>query len=319
MKKFPKIGQLKAAAKWAREFLPEGERKVTYEGTVKLHGTNAGVHIDHDGAITCQSRNRVITPEDDNAGFAAWIHGSADILAWLSMQRLVDTTFYGEWCGGNIMQGTALNKLEKHWVLFAERISGIGALGDLWYGPPATSEAPDGVYSILQVQQHHKDVDFDLPRGADVTVKDIEDLTLAIDAECPWGKFRGVEGIGEGLVWRPIGEHQGITDLMFKSKGGSHRDNPNRRPKVLLDPERLANLTAFIDFAVTPERLQQGFEYLEEMGMARDRSSTGAYVQWVANDVKTECALELVANGMVWKDVGKRVGALAAQHFLGSV
>jgi len=38
----------------------------------KIDGTNASVWYE-DGKILCASRRRVITPEDDNGGFAAWV------------------------------------------------------------------------------------------------------------------------------------------------------------------------------------------------------------------------------------------------------
>lgn len=42
---------------------------VQFTGTVKLHGTNAAIRICN-GEITYQSRENVITPQKDNAGFA---------------------------------------------------------------------------------------------------------------------------------------------------------------------------------------------------------------------------------------------------------
>ena len=66
--KFPKIGRLSDIAYNFRG------QKVTFYGTVKLHGTNASVVVDHEGNFYCQSRNRVITPENDNYGFAEWLH-----------------------------------------------------------------------------------------------------------------------------------------------------------------------------------------------------------------------------------------------------
>ena len=48
---------------------------LTYEGTVKLHGTNAAICKDfHTGEIWFQSRENVITLEKDNAGFVRHFH-----------------------------------------------------------------------------------------------------------------------------------------------------------------------------------------------------------------------------------------------------
>jgi hypothetical protein len=43
---------------------------LTFKGTVKLHGTNASVCFNSESGIWYQSRNNIITPEKDNAGFA---------------------------------------------------------------------------------------------------------------------------------------------------------------------------------------------------------------------------------------------------------
>ena len=43
---------------------------LTFKGTVKLHGTNCGVSYNAESGLWAQSRNGIITPENDNAGFA---------------------------------------------------------------------------------------------------------------------------------------------------------------------------------------------------------------------------------------------------------
>ena len=44
-----------------------------WTGTVKQHGTNAGVTINKDGEIWAQSRSNIITIQSDNAGFAFFV------------------------------------------------------------------------------------------------------------------------------------------------------------------------------------------------------------------------------------------------------
>ena len=42
--------------------------QLAYQGTVKIHGTNSGlIFVDNTGAFQCQSRERIITPQSDNA------------------------------------------------------------------------------------------------------------------------------------------------------------------------------------------------------------------------------------------------------------
>lgn len=68
--------------------------------TEKIDGTNAAIHITPD-AVVAQSRTRIITPLDDNFGFAYWVEKHADVLREL----LGEGTHFGEWWGGKIQRG----------------------------------------------------------------------------------------------------------------------------------------------------------------------------------------------------------------------
>lgn len=47
--------------------------------TEKIDGTNAAIHVDGEsGRVAAQSRRRLITPDDDNYGFAGWVRRNAD-------------------------------------------------------------------------------------------------------------------------------------------------------------------------------------------------------------------------------------------------
>ena len=88
--------------------------------TEKIDGTNAAIGITEDGAVYAQSRSRVITPEDDNFGFARWVHDNS--------QRLVEALgpglHFGEWWGPGVQRGYGL--AEKRFSLF-----NTGRWGDL--------------------------------------------------------------------------------------------------------------------------------------------------------------------------------------------
>ena len=49
--------------------------------TEKLDGTNAQIYIDDNGVIMAGSRNKWVTPEDDNYGFAKWVDDNKTALA----------------------------------------------------------------------------------------------------------------------------------------------------------------------------------------------------------------------------------------------
>jgi hypothetical protein len=79
--------------------------------TEKIDGTNASIHIGEDGEFRVGSRNRFITPEDDNYGFAAWAYARKDELMALGPGR-----HYGEWWGGKIGRGYGIT--ERRFSLF---------------------------------------------------------------------------------------------------------------------------------------------------------------------------------------------------------
>ena len=80
--------------------------------TEKMDGTNACVIIKDAAIIGVQSRKRLITPDDDNYGFASWVYeNESDIL------NLGDGYHYGEWAGLGIQKNPhALS--EKIFFLF---------------------------------------------------------------------------------------------------------------------------------------------------------------------------------------------------------
>lgn len=79
--------------------------------TEKIDGTNAAVVITEDGQIGAQSRSRIITPEDDNFGFAKWVQENAD-----ELRKLGPGHHFGEWWGKGIQRGYGLT--EKRFSLF---------------------------------------------------------------------------------------------------------------------------------------------------------------------------------------------------------
>ncbi len=74
--------------------------------TQKLHGTNACIHRDGD-KLRAGSRNRWLTVEKDNYGFAKWVEDNTSML--LEVLPLAGT-FYGEWCGPGINSGEGLTE-----------------------------------------------------------------------------------------------------------------------------------------------------------------------------------------------------------------
>lgn len=79
--------------------------------TEKIDGTNASVLITESGDVFAASRNRWITPADDNYGFAKFVEGNKETFLQLGPGH-----HFGEWWGLGIQRGYGLN--EKRFSLF---------------------------------------------------------------------------------------------------------------------------------------------------------------------------------------------------------
>lgn len=80
--------------------------------TEKIDGTNACIIVSDDGTeIAAQSRTRLITPENDNQGFAKWVQTNKEELLTLGPGH-----HFGEWWGSGIQRRYDLT--EKRFSLF---------------------------------------------------------------------------------------------------------------------------------------------------------------------------------------------------------
>jgi len=79
--------------------------------TEKLDGTNSQITITEEGDFLTGSRNRWITPSDDNYGFSRWANENKE-----ELMKLGVGTHFGEWWGKGIQRGYGLN--EKKFSLF---------------------------------------------------------------------------------------------------------------------------------------------------------------------------------------------------------
>lgn len=79
--------------------------------TEKIDGTNAQINIDEEGTLRVGSRNRWITPGDDNYGFAKWVEANKQ-----ELMNLGPGSHFGEWWGQGIQRNYGLS--ERRFSLF---------------------------------------------------------------------------------------------------------------------------------------------------------------------------------------------------------
>ena len=337
---FPSIEQYRNAVKTIRdrcEYHGLPLPTITFQGTVKLHGTNAGVVLDTaTNEMWAQSREQLITPESDNAGFARFVadNGIAFRTMFKTAQDLsgpgddlygpTHLAIFGEWCGKGIMKGVAIAELEKRFVVFGVRVITASLFNHedttmYWLSGEqlqqiVASVQNDRIFCIQNFKTWILDIDFSKPELAQ---NELVRITDEVENECPVGKFFGVSGVGEGVVWKVLKATgmQHTDELIFKVKGAKHSDT-KVKTTVEVDVEKVANARAYADAVITDHRLEKMVEKLKEQGIALDIKNTGSFLKLVGADVIKEETDRLDASGLAWKDVANVVNAAAKQWWM---
>lgn len=305
---------------------------ITFTGTIKLHGTNAGVVFSPSGEQWVQSRKNIITPQNDNAGFATFVHSvSSDFEHFNDVIRsnnpeLENRTivFFGEWCGGNIQKGVAISGLEKMFMMFAvkvaEDVDDNGNIVDTAYYLTndkwsSLSSPSNKIYNINDYDQFSIDIDFENPGFSQAKMAE---YVLEVEKECPVGREFGRKlnednTTGEGIVW--VGWHEG-TRYVFKTKGEKHSTS-KVKTLAAVDVEKLESINEFVDYAITENRLNQAIEQVfTSTSTEISINKTGDFLRWVINDVISEELDTLVKNGLEPKDVNRDLSKKAHIWFM---
>ncbi len=282
---------------------------ITFKGTVKLHGTNAGVSYNYNDGIWAQSRENIITSAKDNAGFAFFVETNANTFINL-MNRLVinnnldltthTLTIFGEWVGKGIQKGVAISNIEKSFFIFGAKVSDpTNEQVSYWVDTSELRNPESRVFNVEDYGVIEIDIDFNNPQ---LSQNKLIDLTTAIENECPVGVAFGFSGLGEGIVF--VGEYKGSIHR-FKSKGEKHSIS---KVKVLnaVDTEKISSISEFVDYAVTENRFNQGIKQVFG-DMEPDVKGIADLMRWFINDIIKEESDTLANNGLEPKDIGKSV------------
>lgn len=295
-----------------------------YRGTVKLHGTNAGIVYDiAEDSFHYQSRERVLTLTSDNAGFALYMSSKEGVLRDIFNQAVegVDVSniskiaIYGEWCGSNIQKGVAITQLDKMFVIFG--VKTIDADGEgTWLDLAARAhiEAPEHrIFNVLRFGSWEISIDFTKPQLAQ---NEMIKITEAVEAECPAGKHFGVSGIGEGVVWNCVTDGWRSSDFAFKVKGEKHSVS-KVKTLAAVDVEAVKAVHDFVEMTVTEGRLEWALNNLiNEQLKPFEMASMGDFIRTVFNDVIKEETDTIVASQLDPKKLGGPIANKARPWFI---
>jgi tRNA-binding EMAP/Myf-like protein len=300
----------------------EATPTVTYRAKVKLDGTNAAVQIFPNGQVAAQSRTQVITPDNDNMGFAQWVNQNLTYFAQLATQNHI--TLFGEWCGRGIQSRTAVSQIDRRiFVAFAIQTINAGhQVATLEIDPDRIAAAlqPHPDLYVLPFYGDKFDLDFGDKDQLNTAIAALNQMVEDVEQVDPWVKDTfGIAGLGEGLVMYPLDiqvERLAYAELFFKAKGEKHQAVKAKKP-VQVAPERAQGVDEFVDLFVTSSRLEQGLT--EACGGQLDMTLMGAFLKWFAMDVQKESVAELEAAQLTWKDVNKAINQAAREWYQAKV
>lgn len=294
--------------------------EVLYEGSVKIHGTNASVVLESGVEAVTQSRTRIITPTDDNAGFSRFISNMTEPL--FNPFPNTKIIIYGEWCGGNIQKNIAITGLPKMFVVFDvvkmfEDKRSKSVFDVFLDHHNIVMMNKQSVYFKSQFSIFSASINFDSTKSKQQFAELCSSLVLDVENRCPVGKFFNKEGIGEGIVWTPLNFTEGelsYSDMMFKTKGEKHSVTKVKTIVPLTDQqfEEQLKYEQFVEATVTDNRIDQSIELVN----AIDRTSVGDCLRWIYNDIVTEEINLITTNRLDTKKLGKVIAKLAKNKLL---
>jgi hypothetical protein len=284
---------------------------IEFIGTVKLHGTNAGICFNNVDGHWFQSRESIISVGNDNYGFSSFCEQNIDsfntLFSKISERHKIDLTkntisIFGEWCGKGIQKNVGVANLPKSFFVFGVLVSPMDDPEN------KIRDNEKHIYNINDFGVYHIFIDFNNPQSQS---GELAELTIKVEEECPVAKALGVEGIGEGIVWSAVYDKKVYR---FKTKGEKHSSSKGKTIAPV-DTERVNNIAEFVEYAVTESRFNQAIDNVFPNKAPVDIKKLGDVIKWVLSDIVKEESDTMEKNGLVQKDIAKAVSDAARKMF----
>ena len=331
-----KIADLEYSFKKFRRNNPDARvplEHVPLVGTVKLDGTHGDIIINADNSISFQSHHvKNITPEKDNCGFAAFAASqTSTILAlkekYYAIFRSLNPTdpidpsypliLAGEWVGPGIQKGVALNRLpQKIFVICLVSVNGTWLPNDTVYSDIHAEE--DGIYNISRSDFFYHSLSLtDIGSSEQM----LQEFAHAAEDSCPFAQTFGINGRGEGFVYRAAPPYPQNEDFWLKVKGPLHklRGGSNLLKDVASNLEEKEKVALLAEEVTSESQLEQGWEILREMHMKRSPTDLVQFREWVSEEVKKEEWKDIESQGVSWKMLKRAVEGRATAWYVKKV
>jgi len=325
--------------------LPE----VTALGSVKLHGTNAGIQFNLvTGEVKPQKKSDFITPEKDNFGFASWFETRREDITKI-LDEFTDEIFaedtspfgteqmftsnaitvYGEWAGQGIQKGVGISEFKKSFYVFGVKVTGeIEEDGETketsyWVNPKLFKDIelknPElGIFNVWNFKQYEVIIDLNVPNTA---IDEISKIVDEVENDDPVVKelekiyeTETESKIGEGVVWTLEGKNGEM--ISFKSKGEKHSKSKVKKFKKV--DSALENRKRELAEKVTPGwRLNQGIQEVfgEDIRNTFNRKMMGEVIKWTMKDIIKEELGTIAEAELELKQIQGYITQRVREHF----
>jgi len=302
---------------------------LTFIGTVKLHGSNGSFVRLNDGTTWVQSRENIITPEQDNFGFATFcrkhekhLHTILDQLEY-DKEIYYGAVIYGEWCGKGIQKNVGISQFDKMFVVFNIKLLAADEDKNIWVSDDIVKEIVGQnnearIYNVHLFETFKIDIDFTYPELA--TNKLIE-ITEQVEQECPATKYflqyNPIDNpitVGEGIVWHCNTPPYTGGAHTFKVKGQSHSVSKVKN-LASVDIERVNSIKECVEKIITENRMNQGLDHLRENNLEIIPQNIGTFIKWVVSDAIREELDTIIESGLDPKAIGGIASKFARNWF----
>ena len=218
--------------------------------------------------------------------------------------------------GKGIQKGVAVSELDKMFVIFSIKL--------IKYSEDETSPWMNNhlvksiiqngderrIFNIYQFGEWEIKIDFENP---ELSSNQMIEWVEQVEKECPVGKYFGVSGIGEGIVFHCEEPPYVGGDFMFKCKGSLH--SVSKVKTLSVDVEKVNSIKECVDKIITENRLNQGLEHLRTNYLEIIPQNLGVFIKWVTSDAIREELDTIVESGLIPKDVGRVASKVARDWF----
>lgn len=310
------------------EALPE----LSFVGTEKIHGTNAGVCYSEPDGFWIQSRKNIITPEKDNAACA--FHVEINKTSWMNLiMQLAEAhninltthiiSLYFEWAGGNIQKTSALTGLPKQAILFDHfKVSEIEPVLNeeeeditphTWMSTNNIEDTEADIRNISNFPTQTISINFNEPLLKQNLLISLVD---SLEENSLVGAALGIKGnIGEGYVFTTYYKNQ---FLRFKVKGEKHAVSSGK--VKTLSPVDQASEQKKVDFVnnvgCISWRLEQMFTEIQKEHPEVTVKQTGDFIRKVIKDILEEESDIMQDLEIEPKSINSMVSRVAKNYFM---